>query len=108
MSLISVEEALAPRAGERARRSRRRTCRSPPPGRTLAADVAALRTQPPFAASAMDGYAVRAADVARGPATLSLVGASAARARGFAARSDPARRCGSSPARPFPRAPTPS
>ncbi len=32
-------------------------------GRTLAEDVTALRTQPPFAASAMDGYAVRAADL---------------------------------------------
>lgn len=31
-------------------------------GRTLAADVTAARTQPPFRASAMDGYAVRAAD----------------------------------------------
>ena len=32
-------------------------------GRTLATDLTALRTQPPFAASAMDGYAVRAADL---------------------------------------------
>ena len=47
-------------------------------GRTLAADIAALRTQPPFPASAMDGYAVRAADVASVPATLRLVGLSAA------------------------------
>ena len=47
-------------------------------GRTLAADVAALRTQPPFPASAMDGYAVRAADVAQVPATLKVVGISAA------------------------------
>ncbi|MBK3425326.1 molybdopterin molybdenumtransferase MoeA, partial [Methylobacterium sp. IIF4SW-B5] len=31
-------------------------------GRTLAEDVRALRTQPPFSTSAMDGYAVRAAD----------------------------------------------
>ncbi len=31
-------------------------------GRVLAADLFALRTQPPFPASAMDGYAVRAAD----------------------------------------------
>jgi molybdopterin molybdotransferase len=30
-------------------------------GRVLARDLLALRTQPPFAASAMDGYAVRAA-----------------------------------------------
>ncbi|MCX7324939.1 MAG: molybdopterin molybdotransferase MoeA [Hyphomicrobiales bacterium] len=32
-------------------------------GCTLAGDVTALRTQPPFAASAMDGYAIRAADL---------------------------------------------
>src|SRR5690606_7315713 len=47
-------------------------------GRTLAADVAALRTQPPFPASAMDGYAVRAADVVAAPARLALIGTSAA------------------------------
>ena len=44
-------------------------------GRVLAEDVAARRTQPPFAVSAMDGYAVRAADVARVPAELRVVGA---------------------------------
>ncbi|MGH6989445.1 MAG: molybdopterin molybdotransferase MoeA [Stellaceae bacterium] len=44
-------------------------------GRVLAEDVAARRTQPPFAGSAMDGYAVRAADVATVPARLRLVGA---------------------------------
>lgn len=32
-------------------------------GRVLASDVAAQRTQPPFAASAMDGYALRATEV---------------------------------------------
>lgn len=47
-------------------------------GRTLAADVAALRTQPPFPASAMDGFAVRAADIATVPARLALIGTSAA------------------------------
>jgi molybdopterin molybdotransferase len=51
-------------------------------GRTLARDLAARRTQPPRAVSAMDGYAVRAADVATPPATLDLVGESAA-GRGF-------------------------
>jgi molybdopterin molybdotransferase len=44
-------------------------------GRVLAEDLAARRTQPPFAVSAMDGYAVRAADVASVPTKLSVVGA---------------------------------
>ncbi|MFE1600823.1 molybdopterin molybdotransferase MoeA [Methylobacterium sp. ID0610] len=52
-------------------------------GRTLAADVRARRTQPPFAASAMDGYAVRSADVAEPPTTLRVIGTSAA-GHGFA------------------------
>ncbi|WP_029073901.1 gephyrin-like molybdotransferase Glp [Kaistia adipata] len=43
--------------------------------RVLAAPLAALRTQPPFDVSAMDGYAVRAADVARLPARLKQIGA---------------------------------
>jgi molybdopterin molybdotransferase len=43
--------------------------------RVLAEDVAARRTQPPFAVSAMDGYAVRAGDVATVPTRLRLVGA---------------------------------
>jgi len=42
--------------------------------RVLAADVAARRTQPPTAVSAMDGYAVQAADVATAPAILKVVG----------------------------------
>ena len=44
-------------------------------GRVLAADVRARVTQPPHAVSAMDGYAVRAADVAAVPATLTVTGA---------------------------------
>jgi molybdopterin molybdotransferase len=47
-------------------------------GRVLTVDVAALRTQPPANVSAMDGYAVRAADVAAIPARLKLVGEVAA------------------------------
>ncbi|MDX1483138.1 MAG: molybdopterin molybdotransferase MoeA [Alphaproteobacteria bacterium] len=43
-------------------------------GRALAEDLAARRTQPPSAVSAMDGYAVRAADVAEVPATLEVIG----------------------------------
>src|SRR5438067_11572242 len=42
-------------------------------GRVLAEDLAARRTQPPFAVSAMDGYAVRAEDVAKVPATLKII-----------------------------------
>lgn len=42
-------------------------------GRVLAEDVAARRTQPPFAASAMDGYAVRAEDLRQIPAVLRIV-----------------------------------
>jgi molybdopterin molybdotransferase len=47
-------------------------------GRTLAADLAARRTQPPADVSAMDGYALRAADLADIPATLTVVGMSSA------------------------------
>jgi molybdopterin molybdotransferase len=47
-------------------------------GRVLTSDVAALRTQPPADVSAMDGYAVRAADVAQTPARLKLIGEIAA------------------------------
>jgi len=46
--------------------------------RVLAEDIVALRTQPPAAVSAMDGYAVRADDVAKAPATLKLIGEVAA------------------------------
>lgn len=47
-------------------------------GRTLASDVVSRRVQPPFANSAMDGYALRAANAARAPARLTVVGESAA------------------------------
>jgi molybdopterin molybdotransferase len=47
-------------------------------GRVLTADLAALRTQPPDALSAMDGYAVRAADVAAVPVRLKVIGEVAA------------------------------
>jgi molybdopterin molybdotransferase len=47
-------------------------------GRVLVQDAISTRTQPPFAASAMDGWAVRATDVARLPARLQIVGESAA------------------------------
>jgi molybdopterin molybdotransferase len=43
-------------------------------GRVLAMDVAADRDYPPFHRSTRDGYAVRAGDLARLPATLECVG----------------------------------
>lgn len=47
-------------------------------GRVLAEDVTALVSHPPQAVSAMDGYAVRAADVSAVPMTLSQIGEAAA------------------------------
>lgn len=47
-------------------------------GRVLAKDLRALRTQPPQDVSAMDGYAVRAADVESAPASLKVIGEVAA------------------------------
>lgn len=43
-------------------------------GRVLSMEVASRRNQPPISMSAMDGYAVRAVDVAALPATLNVVG----------------------------------
>ena len=57
-------------------------------GRTLAADVTAALTQPPAPVSAMDGYAVRAADLAALPATLTRIGQAPA-GHPFAGRVDP-------------------
>lgn len=53
-------------------------------GRVLVEDVVARLTQPPFAASAMDGYAIREADHATGK-RLAVIGEAAA-GRGFAGR----------------------
>jgi molybdopterin molybdotransferase len=47
-------------------------------GRTVAADLAAKRTQPPTTVSAMDGYAVRARDLAQLPVRLKQIGESTA------------------------------
>jgi len=47
-------------------------------GRVLASDVTARLTQPPFNASAMDGYALRAEDAQQPGAELAVIGQSAA------------------------------
>jgi molybdopterin molybdotransferase len=49
-------------------------------GRVLARDIAANHSQPPFASSAMDGYAVHAAEAKSG-ASLTVIGESAAGSR---------------------------
>jgi len=61
--------------------------------RTLAEPIIAHLTQPPFTASAMDGYAVHLSDLATLPTTLTIVGESAAGARfhGTLARSQAVR-----------------
>lgn len=54
-------------------------------GRVLVQKVRAVRDQPPFPASAMDGYAVIAADVVSTPVSLKVIGTSAA-GHGFRGR----------------------
>ena len=82
MSLISVEDALSRVLANVATPLRIEAAPlAASAGRTLAEDVGALRDQPPFPASAMDGYAVRSADCAQVPATLRVVGTSAAGSR---------------------------
>jgi molybdenum cofactor synthesis domain-containing protein len=56
-------------------------------GRALAADASAPNDVPPFAASAMDGFAIRAADTIDGSAQLQVIGESkAGAAAGVAVR----------------------
>jgi molybdopterin molybdotransferase len=88
MALLSVAEALARVTKGLAPLDAERVPLEEASGRVLAEDVAAKLTQPPFDSSAMDGYAVRAADAAALPATLRLIGRSAAGA-GFRGRVGP-------------------
>ncbi|MCB8820707.1 molybdopterin molybdotransferase MoeA [Microvirga rosea] len=79
MSLISVDEALGRiLASVPGPVDAERVPLNAGAGRTLAEDVAARCDQPPFPASAMDGYAVRSADVPAVPGTLRVIGTSAA------------------------------
>ncbi|MCB1495709.1 MAG: molybdopterin molybdotransferase MoeA [Bauldia sp.] len=78
MSLLPVEDAIARIVGDvSAPLGSEEVALGEAAGRTLARDLAARRSQPPFAASAMDGYAVRAVDVARG-LRLKVIGVAAA------------------------------
>ncbi|MEK9724292.1 MAG: gephyrin-like molybdotransferase Glp [Rhodospirillaceae bacterium] len=77
-SMLSVAEALARVTGGFSLIAAEQVALPDALGRVLADDVAARLTQPPKAVSAMDGYAVRAADVATVPATLTMIGESQA------------------------------
>lgn len=77
MSLMPVGEALARLLDLAPRPARETVPLAEAAGRVLSTDAVAMRDQPPFAASAMDGYAVRAAEATAG-ARLEVAGTSAA------------------------------
>lgn len=72
--MIPVEEALAKILSGLATLGVEEVSVEAALGRVLAEAVAARVTQPPKPVSAMDGYAVKAADVAAVPATLTVIG----------------------------------
>ncbi len=74
MALISVAEALQRVLEHAAPLPAEETALADANGRVLAYDLKALRTQPPADVSAMDGYAVRSADVANAPVRLKIIG----------------------------------
>ncbi|HEY3951543.1 gephyrin-like molybdotransferase Glp [Phenylobacterium sp.] len=75
MKLLPVDEARSRMLAEIAPLAAETVPLAQAIGRVLAHDVAAVRDQPPFDASAMDGWAVRSGDC---PGTLRIVGESAA------------------------------
>jgi molybdopterin molybdotransferase len=83
MALLSVAEALARVTDGLGPLEAERVPLNDALDRVLADDLAARLTQPPFDASAMDGYAVRAADVAALPVRLKVIGEAVA-GSGFA------------------------
>lgn len=78
MALLPVAEALARILGGVKPTEDERVALADADRRVLAEDLAAKLTQPPFASSAMDGYAVRASDLTAVPARLKVIGGSAA------------------------------
>ncbi|CAM5765741.1 molybdopterin molybdenumtransferase MoeA [Labrys miyagiensis] len=77
MSLLPVADALAKVVADVAALPSEEVPIQAARGRVLSSTITALRTQPGFNASAMDGYAVRAGDALDG-AALDLIGESAA------------------------------
>ena len=80
MALISVAEAHARLMRLFAPLGTEEVALTEAAGRVLARDVVAGRAQPPFPASAMDGYAIRSPDAVAG-ARLRVIGTSTAGAR---------------------------
>jgi molybdopterin molybdotransferase len=74
VALLPVEEALSRLLNDAETGPAESVPLAEAAGRVLAEPIKALRTQPPFPASAMDGYAVRAVDVAHVPARLTVIG----------------------------------
>jgi molybdopterin molybdotransferase len=72
-TVISVEEALSRLLAPLEKLPLEQISIVDAVGRVLAEDLSARRTQPPFAVSAMDGYAVRAEDLAAVPVQLRIV-----------------------------------
>ena len=78
MAMTSVEDALAKVLAGLDPTEIERVPLAEATGRILAVDLAATRTQPPFDAAAMDGWAIRAADAAEPGARLTIRGESSA------------------------------
>jgi molybdopterin molybdotransferase len=78
MALLSVAEALARLLDGAGPLDAEAVAIGRAAGRVLAGPVIARRTQPPFPASAMDGYAVRSDDLGIVPAQLRVIGEAAA------------------------------
>jgi molybdopterin molybdotransferase len=78
MALLSVAEALDRILARVAPTSAEVVAVEAAHGRVLAEELVARLTQPPFDASAMDGYAVRSVDLGTLPSTLEVVGQAAA------------------------------
>lgn len=76
--MLSVDEALARVVAGLASTSAETIPLEAGHGRVLAKGVAARITQPPFNASAMDGYTVRADDLTEIPCDLDIIGEAAA------------------------------
>ena len=74
MSLMPVEDALNKLLSDVSPLDAETVSLAEANGRHLAAPLASTRTQPPFAASAMDGYAIRHADLTGSDTQLEIIG----------------------------------